>query len=674
MAVEQVVTEVLMRARDQLSPAMGQAASATQQMERRADTANRSLLNLGKAGDVAKAALAGMAIATGGAVLAAVGFAKAAAEEQEGIARLAQAVRNAGGDWDALGSTIEGQIAKWEKLSAFSDGEMRDALAMLVAQTGSVEEAMKRLPVAMDLAQGSGTKLGEASKLLGKVTDENTGALKRLGIAVQEGATATDLLAATQQKFGGQSEAFAKTAAGQWKIFQKSLDNLKEDIGAELLPMFTELGRTATNALAWLRESGVMDTFAKALKTVTGVLGELFGVITGSAPDAGAMLKGVVGPDVANAVMQGLALIRDTFRSIVGGDLTAVVSGFRARVPVIFESVMRFIGDAVPKIAERLLDWGKEFIAFAARAVPPLLEELMRLLSAALAWIGDHSEDIGRTLVQWGLKFGEFILTTAIPAVIQNLPGILLKIGAWVATEAIPGVLRVFAGIGKGIAEGIWSGIQQMWTWLTDRIRDAIAQLPAFVREFLGIRSPSTVFAEIGEEIPRGLAAGIMSTADVAVDAVRTVGSRLAATMQQSVALAQQSLAAVHPNALHTLTGGITFATAGQVVDASQMRLGDAIVGRDGTIVYKTPGLQTVTMGSIPSFAEGGVMPRDGLAYLHANETVLPPGVGEGLTINVGTFIGRGGPADARDFARFVHRELSALQFRRYRQLGGRHA
>src|SRR3989442_13135493 len=63
---------------------------------------------------------------------------------------------------------IEKNIAAMERTTAFSDGEMRDALSVLVAQTGDVDDAFNRMALAQDMARGTGMDLMPGSNLMGK--------------------------------------------------------------------------------------------------------------------------------------------------------------------------------------------------------------------------------------------------------------------------------------------------------------------------------------------------------------------------------------------------------------------------------------------------------------------------------------------------------------------------
>lgn len=213
------------------------------------DHATGVINNVGKAasgaghmmGNVLKAGALGAAVSLGALVVAGIDFVKQAMEEEAGIKRLAAAVDANGGSWAANGAAIEAAIKAREKL-AFSDDDLRSSLAMLTAQTGDVDEALRRQLVAMDLARGANIDLGSASKLLGKVTDESHGALSRLGIVVDKNADSAEVLAAVQQRFGGQSAAFAESAQGKWARVGIAFDNIKETIGGALLPVVTQLG------------------------------------------------------------------------------------------------------------------------------------------------------------------------------------------------------------------------------------------------------------------------------------------------------------------------------------------------------------------------------------------------------------------------------------------------
>lgn len=205
----------------------------------------------------------------GAAITTATGFmaenAQMANEDAANQAKLEQAVRNSGVSYESVQGAIEARIAANQDL-AFSDDQTRDSLALLVAQTGSVDEAMRRQALAMDLARGTGMDLVSASKLLGKVTDENVNVLNRYGIHVEKGADQTALFAAVQQKFGGQAVTYANTTSGSIDRLRDKISEWRESMGAALGPAtgvvsllpgmssgFSIAGATLGPLIGWIR-------------------------------------------------------------------------------------------------------------------------------------------------------------------------------------------------------------------------------------------------------------------------------------------------------------------------------------------------------------------------------------------------------------------------------------
>lgn len=87
----------------------------------------------------------------------------------------------------------------------------------------------------------------------------------------------------------------------------------------------------------------------------------------------------------------------------------------------------------------------------------------------------------------------------------QDLPGnirrILQDAGTWLLN------------VGRDIVTGLWNGIKAGWTWLTDMVGNLVDGLVKGVKDALGIKSPSRVFAEIGGNVSAGMTQGILDGA-----------------------------------------------------------------------------------------------------------------------------------------------------------------
>ena len=88
-----------------------------------------------------------------------------------------------------------------------------------------------------------------------------------------------------------------------------------------------------------------------------------------------------------------------------------------------------------------------------------------------------------------------------------------------VVSTIVNGVSRAVASVvdvGKNIVSGLWQGIQSMGQWIQDKIGSLFRSVINGAKSVLGIHSPSTVFAGIGENMGLGLGVGF-------TDAMRSV-------------------------------------------------------------------------------------------------------------------------------------------------------
>jgi hypothetical protein len=232
-----------------------------------------------KADDGVKKSRASMA-AMGAAATTLAGFlsdaARAAAEEEAIFAQLEAAVDATGESFDEYAGQIDQAIAKAEALS-FADDAAASGLTKLTTITQDTGEAIDLMGLAMDVARGRGISLAEAATLVGRAAEGQTTALTRMGIVLQEGATAQDALAALQQRYAGQAEAYANTTAGAYDRVKNTIDNFVESIGSgtgdlqlllTLMPGISA-GYTLIGGAAGLAVSGIQKLrAASALATV----------------------------------------------------------------------------------------------------------------------------------------------------------------------------------------------------------------------------------------------------------------------------------------------------------------------------------------------------------------------------------------------------------------------
>ena len=188
--------------------------------------------------------------------------------------------------------SIDNLVKQQAALKGFSVGDVATALGKLESVTKNSAASFKLLGAAENLARGTGKDLSVSALAVQKAYEGSATSLARYGIIIKpvttdvenlkEGwaaardagetftasqvagqavqlkratladkiLTGQEAIAAIQQRFGGESAAFAQTAAGEWDRLKVSVDQLEVSIGTALLPTITagigDLTRWAT--------------------------------------------------------------------------------------------------------------------------------------------------------------------------------------------------------------------------------------------------------------------------------------------------------------------------------------------------------------------------------------------------------------------------------------------
>ena len=212
-----------------------------------------------------KGAAAFLAVGAAAGVMAVkigVDAVKAAIQDSKEQATLAQTLRNTTKATDQQIKSVEDYITKTERAAAVNATELRPSLDRLVRSTGDVTKAQKLQQLALDIAAGTGKDLATITEGLGKAYDGNLGALKRLGIPLDENIVKTkDFDAAVKvlsETFAGQAEIAANTFAGRMTRLKLAVDEATDELGFALLPILEKFADFATKNLVPALQ-GVID-------------------------------------------------------------------------------------------------------------------------------------------------------------------------------------------------------------------------------------------------------------------------------------------------------------------------------------------------------------------------------------------------------------------------------
>ena len=203
----------------------------------------------GKIGGFAKKA--GAAFALAGAAAAAyagkllIDGVKSAIEDEAAQAKLATTLQNVTGATNAQIAATESYITQTALANGITDDVLRPSLDRLIRSTKDVTEAQRLQQLALDIAAGTGKDLGAVTEALAKAYDGNFGALKKLGVPLDENIIKTKdfdaAAAALAATFEGQASTQADTFAGKMARLNVAFDEAKETVGSYVLDAITPL-------------------------------------------------------------------------------------------------------------------------------------------------------------------------------------------------------------------------------------------------------------------------------------------------------------------------------------------------------------------------------------------------------------------------------------------------
>jgi hypothetical protein len=228
---------------------------------------------------------AGAAFAAAGAAAAAyagvllVDGVKSAIEDEAAQAKLATTLQNVTGATDAQIKATEDYITQTALANGITDEVLRPSLDRLVRSTKDVQKAQELQTLALDIAAGTGKDLKTVSEALGKAYDGNLGALKKLGVGIDESIIKSKnfdaAAAALATTFEGQASKQAETFQGKMARLTVAFDEAKETVGSYVLDALTPL-------LSGFVDKGIpaIQDFAKNLgETLGPAFGQIFKVI-----------------------------------------------------------------------------------------------------------------------------------------------------------------------------------------------------------------------------------------------------------------------------------------------------------------------------------------------------------------------------------------------------------
>lgn len=172
---------------------------------------------------------------------------------------------------------------------------------------------------------------------------------------------------------------------------------------------------------------------------------------------------------------------------VIVGIIPKIITTLIENLPLLIEAALSII----IALAQGLI----ESLPTLIEAIPEIVTAIFDALIAALPMIGEAAVELVLTLIEGIYTMVPDLLTMAGELVTAIVDGII---------ALLPELLKV----GADIVSGIWEGVKEKEAWFRQQISDFFGGIVDGIKKLLGIESPSTVFAGIGEDMAGGLGAG----------------------------------------------------------------------------------------------------------------------------------------------------------------------
>lgn len=456
---------------------------------------------------------------------------KSAMDAESAMADLQAVLTSTGG---VAGMTMEAlldQAAALQKVTKFADEDVEAAQGMLLTFTKIGKDVFPAATEAtLDMAEKFGMDASQAAITLGKALNDPVAgatALRRIGVALSDEQEAQikkfmevgDVASAQAiimkelaTEIGGVARAAGATTAGKMTQFNNQLDDMKEKVGAVIIPLLLRFMNAITPLIEkFTNAPPALQTFILVVAAIAAAIGPVI-LIIGSLVTA----VGTIAPIVAGLgpVLAGIGAM------ITGTVLPAIGSLIAALAPVLLP-----IAAIIAVLALLYLAWKNnfggiqdKFAAFVAW-LKPLWDALWKGLMVVFSYFAAQFKSLGEAFraaangdwTTFGAKIRE-IWDRAWGAVAD-------VVRAWLGgirqtfmnnVNAILNMFRIDWGeVGRNIIEGIANGITDSIDWIIDAAKKAAKAALDAAKGFLGIKSPSKVFQmQVGWQMAAGTAAG----------------------------------------------------------------------------------------------------------------------------------------------------------------------
>lgn len=242
-------------------------------------------------------------------------------------------------------------------------------------------------------------------------------------------------------------------------------------------------------------------------------------------------------PQIINSLVNGLLaaipqIIQagiDLLTSLITA-LPEIITTIVAAIPEIINGIITALLENIPLIIQA----GIDLLVALIQALPQIITTIVQAIPQIISGIVNALISNIPQIIQAGVQL--FV------ALIQNLPTIIAEIVKAVP-QIVSGIVSAFGSLvgemvnaGANLLHGLWEGISGAAGWLWEQVSGWASSLVSGIKDFFGIHSPSTVFAEIGTNMGEGVGVGFGESMDgVSADMTAAMGGAGQLTAAEAV-------------------------------------------------------------------------------------------------------------------------------------------
>ena len=266
---------------------------------------------------------------------------------------------------------------------------------------------------------------------------------------------------------------------------------------------------------------GLKENLPKILKSGIDIIVQLALGIAEMLPELIPMAVDMI-MTLVTELINNLPLVLDAGIKIVIGLITGLLEAIPiliSKLPELITAIINFILGSTPMIIDT---WIQLLVAFT-EALPEIIAAIVEAIPQIITGIVDAVLGNLGPIIDAGFRF--FV------ALIENLPVIIVEV-----VKAIPQIIKAIVKgfvdyipqiikVGGELISGLIEGFTGLAGKAVDAVKDVGGKIIGGIKGLFGIKSPSTVFADIGKNTMEGMKNGISSMSDKVKNSAASVAN-----------------------------------------------------------------------------------------------------------------------------------------------------